>query len=113
MDALDLDVLEIRPVRGLEAEAVGQVGELQPHAVVVVLLEHDAADFLRHEFPPGHAIVLSCTIKAACLYRISIMPYRGPPSVGGSASRHREDHMVKKIALEEHVMCPGFEDYWK
>jgi 2,3-dihydroxybenzoate decarboxylase len=21
--------------------------------------------------------------------------------------------MVKKIALEEHCLCPGFEDYWK
>ena len=21
--------------------------------------------------------------------------------------------MVKKIALEEHFLCPGFEDYWK
>ena len=21
--------------------------------------------------------------------------------------------MVRKIALEEHVMCPGLEDYWK
>ena len=20
--------------------------------------------------------------------------------------------MVKKIALEEHFLCPGFEDYW-
>ena len=21
--------------------------------------------------------------------------------------------MVRKIALEEHFLCPGFEDYWK
>jgi 2,3-dihydroxybenzoate decarboxylase len=24
-----------------------------------------------------------------------------------------EDALVKKIALEEHFLCPGFEDYWK
>src|SRR5262249_8023676 len=25
----------------------------------------------------------------------------------------RRDGMVKKIALEEHFLCPGFEDYWR
>ncbi len=25
----------------------------------------------------------------------------------------REDAVVRKIALEEHFLCPGFEDYWK
>ena len=45
VDALDLDVLEIRPVRGLIAEAMRQIVELQPHAVVIVLLEHHAANF--------------------------------------------------------------------
>jgi hypothetical protein len=34
VDALDLDVLEIGPVRGLISEAMGQVVELQPHAVL-------------------------------------------------------------------------------
>ena len=31
VDALDLDVFEIRPVRRLIAEAMGQVVELEPH----------------------------------------------------------------------------------
>jgi hypothetical protein len=31
---------------------MGQIDELQPHAVVVVLLEHHATDFLRHAIPP-------------------------------------------------------------
>src|SRR5712691_7118961 len=48
MDALDLDVLEIGPVRGLVAETMGQVGELEPHAVVGVLLERHAANLFRH-----------------------------------------------------------------
>jgi hypothetical protein len=48
VDALDLHVLEIRPVRGLVAEAMRQVVELEPHAVVEVLLQRDATDFFRH-----------------------------------------------------------------
>ena len=48
MDALDLDVFEIGPVRRLIAEAMGQIVELKPHRVVVVLLERHAANFLRH-----------------------------------------------------------------
>jgi hypothetical protein len=31
---------------------MGEIDELEPHAVVVVLLEHHAADFLRHAIPP-------------------------------------------------------------
>ena len=52
VDALDLDVLEIGPVRRLIAEAMGQVVELQPHAVLEVLFERHAANFL------GHGILL-------------------------------------------------------
>src|SRR6266576_1303028 len=48
MDALDLDVFEVGPVRGLVTETVRQVVELEPHAVGQILLEHDAADFFRH-----------------------------------------------------------------
>jgi hypothetical protein len=48
VDALDLDVFEIGPVRGLVTEAMGQIVELEPHAVLEVLLECHAADFLRH-----------------------------------------------------------------
>src|SRR5690606_32674668 len=31
------------------------------------------------------------------------------------AAQHREGEtaMVQKIALEEHFLCPGFEDYWR
>jgi hypothetical protein len=48
VDALDLDVFEIGPVRGLVAEAMGQIVELEPHAVLEFLFERHAADFFRH-----------------------------------------------------------------
>src|SRR5215471_14583845 len=48
MNALDLDILEIRPVWRLVPEAMGQIVELEPHAVVEILLERDTADFLVH-----------------------------------------------------------------
>src|ERR1700744_3111041 len=48
MDALDLDVFEIRPVGRLIAEPVRQVVELEPHRVVEVLLEAHPANLLRH-----------------------------------------------------------------
>src|SRR5262245_20222443 len=48
VDAFDLDVFEIRPVGRLIAEAMGQVIELESHAVVVVLFEHHAANFFCH-----------------------------------------------------------------
>src|SRR5262249_48818863 len=52
VNALDLDVLEIGPVRRLIAEAMRQIVELQPHAVVVVLLERDTTNFCYHGTPP-------------------------------------------------------------
>jgi hypothetical protein len=48
MDALDLDVFEIGPVRGLVAETMGQIVELEAHAVGQVLLERHAANFFCH-----------------------------------------------------------------
>jgi hypothetical protein len=48
MDALDLDVFEIRPVGRLISEPMGQIEELQPHAVVQILLERHTANLLRH-----------------------------------------------------------------
>src|SRR5262245_56019709 len=48
MDALDLDVFEIWPVRRLEAKAMGQVIKLQSHAVVFVLFESHAANLDGH-----------------------------------------------------------------
>src|SRR5262249_2464404 len=65
VDALDLDVLEIGPVRGLVSEAVGQVVELEPHAVVQALLERDAADFLGHAVPPNEPPLSRPTISFA------------------------------------------------
>ena len=47
VDALDLHILEIGPVRRLIAEAVGQIVEFEPHRVVEIFLEIDAANF-RH-----------------------------------------------------------------
>src|SRR5712691_218408 len=53
------------------------------------------------------------------------MGYRDTPgqdrmsqaSPGGRARARRKQvsrgRMVRKIALEEHFLCPGFEDYWK
>src|SRR5439155_24324104 len=51
VDALDLHVLEVGPVRGLIAEPMGQVVELEPHVVLEVLLERHATDFLGHFWP--------------------------------------------------------------
>src|SRR5258708_39089713 len=53
MDALDLDVFEIRPVRRLVAEAMGQVVELEPHRIIEVFLQRHAAYLLDHATPPG------------------------------------------------------------
>ena len=60
VDALDLDVLEIRPVRRLVAEAMGQVVELEPHRVVEVLLERHAADLLRQNGLPERRAQRAC-----------------------------------------------------
>lgn len=45
MDAFNLRVLEIRPVGVLETEAVAEVIELKPHAVVGIAFELDATNF--------------------------------------------------------------------
>ena len=52
VDALDLDVLEVRPVRRLIAEAMGQIVELQPHAVLEIFFEHHAANSFCHGILP-------------------------------------------------------------
>ena len=45
MDAFDLDVFEVGPVRRLESEAMGEIVKFQSHRVVGVGLEFNAADF--------------------------------------------------------------------
>src|SRR6185295_16208223 len=40
----------------------------------------------------------------------TLQPEYGTENNGGEQPR---SSMVKKIALEEHFLCPGFEDYWK
>ena len=57
VDALDLDVLEVRPVRRLVAEAMGQIVELQPHAVLEVFFEHHAANSFGHGILPWFVVV--------------------------------------------------------
>src|SRR5271166_3897991 len=52
MDALDLDVFEIGPVRRLEAVAMGEVVELEPHGIDEIALELDAPNRDRHSAPP-------------------------------------------------------------
>src|SRR5262249_48794049 len=76
----DLHVLEIRPVRRLIAEPVGQIDELQSHAVVGVLLERHAANFFRHVCPP-------------C------------PSI--SSADYRPDAQTRQHAARGTVYCPG------
>jgi hypothetical protein len=61
VDALDLGVLELRPVRVLEAEAVAEVLELQPHAVVEISLELDAANLAHRKSPSFTAGRWLCT----------------------------------------------------
>ncbi len=45
MDAFDLDIFEVGPVRRLESKAVGEIVKFQSHGVVGVCLEFNAADF--------------------------------------------------------------------
>jgi len=56
MDALDLDVLEIRPVGRLIAEAMGQVIELKSHAVVGVFFKWHAANCNHSRLPTAFAV---------------------------------------------------------
>ena len=65
VDALDLHVLEVRPVRGLIAEAMGQVIELQPHAVLEIFFEHHAANSFGHGILPLSLFVSCCEWAAA------------------------------------------------
>src|SRR5262249_2810512 len=63
---------------------------------------------LRHGAPPLHFV---CAAKNCCLYRISIMRYRERrPTCFTRCNRGRR--MVKKVALEEHFLCPDFIEYW-
>ena len=52
MNAFDLDVFEIRPVRRLITETMGQIVERKSHRVVLVFLERDPAYLLGHSNPP-------------------------------------------------------------
>ena len=45
VDAFDLDVFEIRPIRALEAPSVRQVVKIEPHRILQIRLELD---------PPNH-----------------------------------------------------------
>ena len=56
MDALDLDIFEVGPIRGLIAETMREVVELEPHAVGEVLLERHAANLFCHATPPLAAL---------------------------------------------------------
>ena len=77
VDALDLDVFEIGPVRRLKAEAVGEVVELQPHRVVEVALELDAADLHRHVVSSGLALPPKQRVaRRFLLYRDTMHMYR-------------------------------------
>ena len=65
---------EIGPVRALEAEAVREIVELEPHRVVEIGLERDPADDFRHSSPPiVHCRVIGCagmyhdTVRLHCI----------------------------------------------
>ncbi len=65
VDALDLGVLEVGPVRVLKPEAVAEVVELQPHVIVRVRLELDSANF-------HHRAHLLCSPQTgACAFELS------------------------------------------
>src|SRR5215467_12995063 len=59
---------------------MGQVVELKPHTVVVVLLERDPPNLLRHARPSLRPQDLRADMPIADidLYRISVMGYRAP-----------------------------------
>src|SRR5476651_1768462 len=57
MDALDLDIFEVGPVRRLESEAVREIVEFQSHRIVGVCLEFNAADLDHCELPPDRGVV--------------------------------------------------------
>src|SRR6516165_9533269 len=108
MDALDANVLEIGPVRRLITKAVGQVVKLKPHAVVEVLLECDATDFLCHR----NLSHCRWTMSATCL---ALRSFDRVELRYGTKNDGEEQHggtMARKIAVEEHCLTPGFEDYW-
>src|SRR3974390_1351233 len=108
MEACDVDVFEVWPIRRLIAEAVRQVVELQSHRVVFVFFKCDPANCLRHGAPP---LILFVPPKNCRLYRISIMRYR-ERKLACFMRCTRGKRMVKKIALEEHFLCPDFIEYW-
>src|SRR6478736_3907138 len=91
MDALDLDVFKIRPVRRLITKPVGQVVELESHLVLEVLLEHHATNLFRHfllllNALGGHDI-------HAC-----------PTALQNAESGSREDRWSKRLPLKS-ISC--------
>jgi hypothetical protein len=60
---------------------MGQVVELEPHAVVGVLFERHPADLLYHVTPPRTDVGNVASPEGVGLYPISIMPYRDPRTV--------------------------------
>ena len=103
VDAPDLHVLEIRPIRGLITEAMGQVIKLEPHAVVEVLLEHHAADFLGHHMPPSSAPIAGVHLAAALSDRLShqmVRLYRRSIHAGARHAQAKRDaaDLVRRYA---------------
>ena len=96
VDALDLDVLEVGPVRGLIAEPMRQVVELKPHVVLEVLLERHATNFLRHAcvLPPAHSVS-----GASMIYRPAQLRYRTR-----NARRQRE-HAWFRRSRSKNISC--------
>ena len=114
MDALDLDVFEIRPVRRLVAEAMGQVVELSPIELLRFSSSATPRIFLTTCILPGTPTLM----HAYSIGRYITVPDIGyRPAVISSgqdrAGKQTEERMVHKIALEEHFLAPGYEAYWR
>src|SRR6516162_3862389 len=108
MDALNLDVFEVRPVRRLITEAMRQVVEFQTHRIAFVFFKRHPANCLRH----GTSSKLSCpgaVLKGSVCTEYQLCGTESGRSFHCAASRKR---MVSKIALEEHFLFPDFIEYW-
>src|SRR5262249_44965749 len=57
---------------------------------------------------------VGCAASATCLLAHPLIRLnQNTVQKTTTAGNSRGSAMVKKIALEEHFLCPGFEDYWK
>src|ERR1700758_5148397 len=90
VNALNLDVFEIRPIRRLKSETMRQVLELKTHRIVAVGLEIDAANRYGHSCPPGFAPRTPANDVAVLVFYIPIHMYRDVDGASMPMVLHRD-----------------------